>query len=160
MSGIVLQRAGGLSAVKQDNDRAPAKKGLWAFIWPFYELFLLGSTGPEGKTYGKDSRYHQLQREGWRKWEYEGKIWTRYEVPGCPIIRNGWYLTTGRDLQKDLGKYISECKAAVRREQKENYESFTGEELPAHKLSPEGGNPFSGAYCCDSFEVFVEDTPN
>lgn len=159
MSGIILQRAGGLSSVKQANDRAPEKKGVWAFIWPFYELFLLGSTGPEGKTSGEDSRFCQLQREGWRKWEHEGKIWTRIEVPGSPIYKNGWFLTTGYELDKHMSKYFSQVLRDYRRYSKKTKEKFDEEFDPAD-MFPAGANPYGTVYSCDEFEVFVSETPN
>jgi hypothetical protein len=47
---ITLARVGGLSAKHHRHPRAPERHGIFAFIWPHIELFLLGSTDARGIT--------------------------------------------------------------------------------------------------------------
>jgi hypothetical protein len=63
--GIALQRLGGLSPVNQND--APEKKGIWAFVFPFYSPFLTSSTDEIGvignENYGKRlSRHAKLKK--------------------------------------------------------------------------------------------------
>ena len=39
--GVTLIRAGGLSPVKQAKGATPERHGVWAFIWPYYDLWML-----------------------------------------------------------------------------------------------------------------------
>lgn len=58
---ITLARVGGLSPNKHKNDRAPESRGIYAFIWPQIELFLLGSTDSEGVILPKNVA-HQIPK--------------------------------------------------------------------------------------------------
>jgi hypothetical protein len=97
---LILSRVGGLSPVKQKNTSAPAKKGLWAFMWPWIDTFLLGSTNDRGIS-KEDSitRGQQLKTEGLRKFKYCGYLWTHFDVPGKMVARKGmWNLVHSGDL--------------------------------------------------------------
>ncbi len=72
--GIVLHRVGGLSAVRQRNDRAPARRGVWAFIWPYFDRSYLYIAGR--------SRVPEMKRDGKRVFLHRGPLWTHLEVPG------------------------------------------------------------------------------
>jgi hypothetical protein len=126
--GVKLVRVGGMTPVKQSKTsvRAPAKKGVWAFIWPYTEMFLLSATSPEGMNRNpkeqeddfwekmtdaeadayrekkqSKTRYGQLKREGWRYFVHEGPLYTRINVPGSVATEDGeWYLTDGVALNK------------------------------------------------------------
>ena len=144
-SGIRLIRAGGLSPVKQKNNpRAPEKWGVWAFIWPYSEMFLLGSTCPEGICSGEPkSRYHQLKREGWRKFIHHGDVYTHIPVPGAPIVGE-WYKTDGSTLDAYMTKHYANTMKLMR--QWERDFGYTGPVTDR--------NPWS-LFSKDEFEVFV-----
>jgi hypothetical protein len=40
---MLFNRVGGLDAKYQDNDRAPERRGVWAFPYPIFEWFFVGS---------------------------------------------------------------------------------------------------------------------
>jgi len=139
--GVKLVRVGGLSPVKQARGTAPERWGVWAFIWPYVEPFLLGSTGPEGAHPGEGkTRYQQMQREGFKRFVHRGRLYARLPVPGAPEV-NGWYLTDGVALASYLSKHFAITTRDMR---KDHY----------HGLSPQGMNPWS-LYSKDEFEVFV-----
>lgn len=105
--GMILSRLGGWSPTKQTSDMAPESKGTWAFIWPFFEPFLVSSTDSYGPTDDESSNRFSLMKENKRnnpslalkKIRYEGPIYTRLRVPGAKII-GAWALTNTRDLKK------------------------------------------------------------
>ena len=112
--GITLARVGGLSPVRQRrNPKAPEKRGIYAFIWPNIEPFLLGSTDPEGIVKGEDEKSQSIQKrpsrfdqfvegvEPLRKFRYEGLLWTRLN-PGAKALdkRKGWHLVDAGELSK------------------------------------------------------------
>lgn len=138
--GIKLIRVGGLSPVKQARGTVPERYGIWAFIWPYAEPFLLGSTGPEGITHDDDkSRWGQLQRDGWTKFVQSGPLYTRLDVPGSHEVK-GWYYTDGPTLDT----YMKKVFAQVHKHERQQGVS------PQQNLS----NPHRG-YSKDVFEVFV-----
>lgn len=138
--GIRLVRVGGLSPVKQTNDAAPEKKGVWAFIWTMHDVFFLGSTNPEGVS-SKSTRYDQLKREGWRKFIHSDELYTRIKVPGSEISSNGfWYKTNGIALAKYMPKHYANTLKSLRKESKDFRHS---------KMNP------WNYYSKDNFEVFV-----
>ena len=105
--GILLARVGGLSPGRQTHDAAPVRHGVWAFIWPHIDPFLLGSTGPEGlRRPGAERsvRMTQLKREGLRKFKHQGELWTLLPIP-TSVIRGRWRRTTGVQLAAYLRKY-------------------------------------------------------
>lgn len=142
--GIRLIRAGGLSPVKQTNKIAPERRGVWAFIWPYSEVFLLGSTGDEGIHPGEGkTRYDQLQREGWRRFIHRGVLYTHLPVPGAKEV-NGWYQTDGSTLAAYMSKHYAKSMKAMR--QFDRKHGYTG---PVQR-----SNPWK-LYSKDEFEVFV-----
>jgi len=140
--GIRLIRVGGLSPVKQTNSAAPERKGVWAFIWPYHDVFLLGSTGPEGVHPGEGkTRFDQLKREGWRRFVHRGIIYTRLPVPGAEVV-NGWHKTDGSALAAYMTKNFASMTKQIRQMQKQG------------KLHRNDVNPFK-VFSKDQFEVFV-----
>lgn len=144
-SGIKLIRVGGLSPVKQKPGTAPENRGVWAFIWPYAEPFLLGSTGPEGRAKPGKSRWDQLQREGWTRFVHSGRIYTHLPVTGAPLVKD-WYMTDGETLASYMTKNFAATVRAVRQDYRKN-----GWNIPAKPIL---ANPFRG-YSKDEFEVFV-----
>jgi hypothetical protein len=147
--GIILHRVGGLSPVKQDNNRAPEKRGLWAFVWPYVEPYLLGSTNDRGVATAderekENTRYGQMKREGLRKFVYRGPLYTRHMVPGSISTENGWTLVDADVYARWLSKYAAEVTAHQRgRNQDYRNTRFNV-----------GDNPFR-MYSKDEWEVFV-----
>lgn len=146
-SGIRLTRVGGLSPVKQvGNKRAPEKRGVWAFIWPYVEPYLLGSTNDNGIATEKDratgnTRYHQMKREGLRHFVHRGVLYTQLPVPGSTIV-NGWFKTTAGELNSYLSKYYSSSIKSMR----QTYKKYGSKKLAPRNLS---------VFSKDDFEVFV-----
>ncbi len=139
--GIKLVRVGGLSPIRQAKGTAPENKGVWAFIWPYVEPFLLGSTGPEGVHPGEGkTRYDQMKREGLRRFVHKGVLYTRINVPGSVEI-NGWFKTDSSTLEAFMKKHFANTTKAMR--QHHNVD-----------INLQGMNPWS-LYSKDEFEVFV-----
>lgn len=112
--GIILSRLGGFSAVKQTNDSAPERFGVWAFIAPYFEPFLVASTNAQGVVSqdidATPSRYRAMKMAKGkepslklRKSRYTGLLYTRIgDVPGAVEVDrgNGWYLVDADSLRK------------------------------------------------------------
>lgn len=156
MKGIKLIRVGGLSPVKQTNKSAPEKKGVWAFVWPYYDLFFLGSTSAEGVN-KKHSRYDQMKLEGWRRFIHKGKLYSRVNVPGS-IEVGDWYCTTGVEYNKYLSKLFSLYFKDMRQYSMNNVRQHFGNTKTKKQmndyLTPAGVNPWS-FFSKDDMEVFV-----
>ena len=144
--GIRLIRVGGLSPIWQKKGTAPENRGVWAFIWPYSEMFLLGSTGPEGAHPGEGkSRYDKLQREGWKRFVHTGTLYTRFQVPNSVNV-GGWYRTDGPTLAAYMTKHFANMTRDTWRSP--NSWGGKGSGLPFK------ANPWS-LYSKDEFEVFV-----
>lgn len=147
--GIILSRLGGFSAVKQTNDSAPERFGVWAFIAPYFEPFLVASTNDAGVVDPDGtSRYRAMKRAKGkepslklRKSRYVGLLYTRIsDVPGAMEVDrgNGWYLVDADSLRKYVfgrlrpdefdwqSKNIGNMKRpeAMARTSKDHYEVF------------------------------------
>jgi hypothetical protein len=142
--GIKLSRVGGLSPVKQkNNEDAPEKYGVYAFIWPYFDDFFLSSFDQEGEKPG--GRLKQLDKEGTRTWNHHGRIWTRIEIQGTEN-RNGWYLTDADTLSNIVKKEYAKDRAEIYRMHKND----KNKKFPAN-IKPYGHFRFG----VDKFEVFV-----
>lgn len=145
--GIKLIRVGGLSPVRQKSKEAPERYGVWAFIWPYSEPFLLGSTGPEGITHKPGhTRWDQLQREGWTRFVHNGPLYTILPIPGAKEV-DGWYLTDGSSLAAYMSKHYANTVKSMRKSWRE--QGVENTEVILKKR-----NPWS-LYSKDEFEVFV-----
>lgn len=100
---IALARYGGLNLVKQKNNygndtfhSAPERYGMYAFIFPFIELFLIGSTKTKEYNEGTYKKFHAV----------DGYIWTHLSHPNVPIFdkKNAWYKIQVQDLPKVVRK--------------------------------------------------------
>jgi len=92
MKRIELARYGGLSPVKQKHyttnydemtfHGAPEKYGMYAFLWPYIDWFLL--TGNTGKM-KDDSKEYKNKRESlncsYKRFSVDGEIWIHLDVP-------------------------------------------------------------------------------
>ena len=74
-----FSRVGGLSPVKYDRKshrgleyhRPPARKGIYTFIWPYFEPFLV---------YWSEHNRREIKRRGIRRFQFEGELFTHL---GC-----------------------------------------------------------------------------
>lgn len=170
--GIKLVRSGGLSPVRQTHKIAPERHGVWAFVWPYVEPFMLGSTTPRGIVKSKSdeeleamtdseredyytkqtstSRYGQLKREGWKYFVHEGPLYTRINVPGSTLVDDGWYLTTGAAFNSYLNSRlpIEQFKDSIASQR-----AF-GQKFDALSLAKIRSNP-TRTFSRDEFEVFI-----
>lgn len=150
--GIVLSRLGGLSSLRQDG--APARRGVWAFIWPYFEPFLVGSTDHRGIVGdGGKSRYELMKLNrgedpslSLRKSRYIGNLWTRLQVPQFEDKVEGWRLVGADSLREYVfGKLrADEFSAQMRREKSQgNFAKVPPRREDMPRMSK------------DAFEVFV-----
>lgn len=114
-AGILVSRLGGWSPVRQTNTSAPEKRGTWAFIWPYFEPFFVGSTdhrgptdrrGPTETEHARPSRMELMKGNkrkdpslALKRARYTGPIYTRMAVPGAELVGD-WYLTDDQALKK------------------------------------------------------------
>lgn len=148
--GIKLIRVGGLSHVRQDNGRAPrgCKKGLWAFIWPYFDWWFVS-----GEFSHHDGR--PKDKNQWRKHAFwhKGDIFTRIDLhavagPSYGTDWDGrWLLTDDRRLYDGMKKtYAADLKMIKKMDfgpVKVEEGTFTG-------------NPyFQSCVGTDHFEVFI-----
>lgn len=111
--GVKLMRVGGLSPVRQTNKDAPEKRGVWAFVWPYFDLYFLSATNDRGIAHqGSDgkmpvTRLDQFNREGFRTFFHSGVMYTRFKVPNSTETGD-WFKTTGVDLANYLSKHHSQ----------------------------------------------------
>lgn len=156
---VRFARWGGLSSVNQKGYNPsmptfhcpPCKRGIYAFLWPYIEIFLL--TG----GYDNLHKWHQNEdgdEEGLKSpriFNYEGDIWHHLGVHLHPTKilehKGGWYKTTFENYIKSVNKefhYINTIK-------------FNSYKLKNPLLSfiPKTNNPTIG-WDKDHFEVFIE----
>lgn len=160
--GIVVSRLGGWSPVAQTNERAPEERGVWAFIYPYFEPYFVASTDAEGVVYEEDesgvtvktrpSRYVQMKARtspsnNLKKARYEGMLYTRIRVPGGEV-RGGWCYVDADILRKYVfGKYHTELYTEFASQWRseygrgENFKPMTRTQMP--RVSADG------------FEVFI-----
>ena len=153
--GVTLMRVGGLSPVKQAKGTAPSNHGVWAFIEPYYDLWMLGSTNPEGAGTKGGTRIDQFKREGWRKFEHRGELYSRLPVEGSEYMDNGWYLTTGVELARFVPKHFAKLVKDIRSAERADVLKIKGN-VPTDwepKWSIDKDPTY--LYSQDEFEVFV-----
>jgi hypothetical protein len=124
--GIVVSRLGGWSHVPQEQGTAPTRSGLWAFIFPHFEPFLVGSTDHAGITSGtkRPSRYELMKSNkradpslALKHARYVGSLYTRLaRVPGAEEDPEnpGWALVDADSLRKYVnGRYANDLFASA-----------------------------------------------
>lgn len=154
-NGVALVRYGGLNLVKQKGNygnntyhSAPEKFGYYAFIFPYIELFLIGSTKLTEFKAGVRKEFHAV----------DGLIWTHFKPLNPKDIiaeHNDWYKVHVSFLNKLIRKNYAQDSAL--QETYFYYENFetrklwnpNQEEPKAHRI-----NPYSHS-STDHMEVFV-----
>lgn len=154
--GVSLTRWGGLNIVKQKgnfgNDTfhsAPERYGFYAFVFPYIDLFLIGSTKiKEFKEHTKKD-FHAV----------DGYIWTHLKprnVSDIVEVRNSWYKihvsTLNKVLQKAFADDCAHCQTSYFFEDNETRTPYKGREGIEPKVVRL--NPYS-IVSIDHLEVFV-----
>jgi hypothetical protein len=141
--GIACYRVGGLSPVKQTHENRPAKRGIWAFVYPYFDWWFLSGRFSLDKFPKKEVAKHLAPKP--RKFWAKGEIYTRLSVPGAELTSTGWYKTTCRELYAYLSKQFAKDLGYCRR-------IFGG-----GKKSGEIKHPYKGLGCIsvDAYEVFI-----
>jgi len=165
---ICFVRWGGLSLVKQKGYKPhlveapftdfgeylasphspPARRGIYAFIWPYIDIYLL--SGDTGNNHVVDKNEKLLHP---RKFNYYGPLWHHFgrQLKGGVIARRGWWVKTSfEDFVYAMKKEIHYLKKSYRKEinKKEGIIEFSG---PQHINSP------FRFYSKDMFEVFIDE---
>ena len=107
---IQFIRWGGLSSVRQEGYQAisesfhtpPARRGIYAFVWPYIEPFLLGGTKmiPQYKQDEIDNiwtnKCFSAKAIKPKKFSYSGDIWCHLNIPGNKVLqhKNSWIKVT------------------------------------------------------------------
>lgn len=153
---VSLIRYGGLNIVKQKGNygnktyhSAPEKFGYYAFIFPYIELFLIGSTKVNEFNAGMRKEFHAV----------DGFIWTHFKPDNQKdilAVSNDWYKVPVSVMNKIIRKVYAEESAI--NDTYYHYEDFFGERklINPSKPAPKAhrNNPYS--YCStDHMEVFV-----
>jgi len=110
--GVWLARVGGLSPVIQTTKSVvPEPRGIWCFVWPYIEPFLIGSTNDHGivdPTKGQKSRYELMKehKTHLRKFCYVGDLWTPWPNAGrfAKDIKGDWFLIDTWDFGNLVSK--------------------------------------------------------
>ena len=151
MNKLTLARYGGLSPVKQKhyqkNEKdmnyhtAPEKYGIYAFLWPYIDWFLLsGDTGKMRNIENPKNKFDLLTVK-YRKFKVKGPIWTHMDIStryqAFIIEEKGSWVKIQSDLIYDiLSKDIVQKK----------------KELKSNNISIK--NPYS-FFSTDHLEIFV-----
>lgn len=143
--GLAFFRLGGLSPVFQDNLKAPANKGLWAFIFPYFDYWFLSGHFSQNKFPKKEVKKHLQPKP--RKFYAKGEIFTLINVPGSEKY-NQWNLTTDKDLYNYLPKLFAKDIKYMQNLNRNNYNNYKFEIIR---------NPYCGKgfISTDHMEVFI-----
>lgn len=111
--GVSLIRYGGLNIVKQKGNygrdtyhSAPERNGYYAFLFPFIELFLIGSTKTVEFKAGIRKKFHAV----------DGHIWTHFKpdnVSDIIAVHNDWYKVHVSVLNKLIQKKFAFDSACI-----------------------------------------------
>ena len=114
---LTFVRYGGLSPVKQKKERGepenyhypPANRGIYAFVWPYIELFLVGTGGKfdqRRQTWLRDKQGNRIENpQDWT--EETEKIWDKYEKYSTAKTNDGKYYYI-EDKKRKKFKYNGE----------------------------------------------------
>lgn len=154
MKNLKLARYGGLSPVKQKhyqkNEKdmeyhtAPEKYGIYAFLWPYIDWFLLsGDTGKMRNIENPKNKFDSLTVK-YRKFKVSGPVWTHMDIPPKyqPFIieeKGSWVKINSDLIYKILSKDIVARKKELRSDKLFNISS---------------NNPYS-FFSTDHLEIFV-----
>lgn len=136
-------RYGGLSRKHQKGygsltfHAPPARRGYYAFVWPYIEFFLLtGYTQNQEKVQKGDFKPKRQ-----RVFEYYGDIWHHLGGKGVTATYNSWYKSSYEDYCESLRQELHSLKNATIKDGK--------------GIMWRSGNV--GWYSKDHLEVFIED---
>tara|TARA_Y100001960_G_scaffold331745_1_gene429766 strand:+ start:1342 stop:1857 length:516 start_codon:yes stop_codon:yes gene_type:complete len=121
--GKVVKQKGNYSSNEDDMTfhQAPERYGYYAFIFPYIELFLLGSpvnkAGKEDEQPGRSrGRFVEKKAKIYKKFfATDGTLWTHMEPKKRHMViaeRGGWYKVNVSDLHRILENHISESQKA------------------------------------------------
>lgn len=122
---VTFARYGGLSSVKQNgyNPRMetfhspPTRKGFYAYVFPYIELFLLsGFTENQNKVKENNEGNWKLHRP--RKFEYHGNLWHHLSTIKAIKRKGSWVLTTYEDYCEALDNELHNLMKATNAESK------------------------------------------
>jgi hypothetical protein len=138
-----FMRVGGLSSIRQKGNygrdtfhSAPARKGIYAFIWPYYEPFL---------ALWSDRNVAEYKNNGIRTFEYTGMVWTHYiDLAKSSNIVGSW-----------VKVHTSELETIVRKQKALLNGELLGDVFDCFRGYPPRCNPHV-AFSKDLMEVFIE----
>lgn len=111
--GMKFTRYGGLTPRKQKNKKAPTRKGLWAFIFPYFDWWFL--SGNFSDIEGRFKKSGKINRNLLKHFYYNGPIFTAINVPGS-LPYNDWFLTDTENLFSYLPKQYAQDLKISRKE--------------------------------------------
>lgn len=143
--GLACLRLGGLSYVWQTHDSKPANKGLFAFVYPYFDYWFVSGKMSQDKFPKKELPKHLQPKP--RKFYVDGEILTKLEVPNAEDMLNGWLKTSAKELFAYLPRQFAKDIAFSRQIARE------------HKIKITFANPYSGSafprVSVDHYEVFI-----
>jgi hypothetical protein len=155
--GVSLVRYGGLNIVKQKGNygnqtyhSAPERHGYYAFLFPFIELFLIGSTKQDEFKAGVRKKFHAI----------DGYIWTHFKPRQRKDIvaeSNGWYKVHVSVLNKIIQQRFALDSTCIQTNY--TYERYLTDNQPEKgkrndAVKVKRINPYV-YYSTDHMEVFV-----
>lgn len=152
---VALVRYGGLNMVKQKGNygnktyhSAPERFGFYAFIFPYIELFLIGSTKQNEFKAGVRKEFHAI----------DGEIWTHLKPSNRKDIiaeHNSWYKVHVSVLNKTIRQVYANDSTNI---QTRYYFMDEEKRIPFNSETPfpkiKRINPYSNS-STDHMEVFV-----
>lgn len=177
---LKLQRQGPLTLAKQDNERAPERHGIWAFPWPYFDVFfthhryrellprrLRGELPSEARYYRLDDGSPIDSLEGYELNEY-GYYDELTPTDEWFREREEWIATHGKAIDRrrvfwyrgPIYTHIAADKEVLwGGDERGEWELTTTDELYRRILRGGGRVGRAGAarwnYSCDHLEVFI-----
>lgn len=160
--GLKFTRYGGLTPRKQKNKSAPTKRGLWAFVYPYFDWWFLSGkfshiegrfkkNYPEQSSKVKDVINNNLLKHFF----YDGPIYTKINVPGS-VEQDNWYLTTTKELSDYLPKVFSQDTALSREIFTKDLNDKKVSDIDHEKDAAVKRSPYKyGHISTDHYEVFI-----
>lgn len=154
------KKAPGTFAFSGDFHKPPARKGIFAFIYPYSDSFLWAWKFKtiEGETEEEhQKRWNKFYREQKHIFEYDGPIWTHLKSPAA-ITNGSWYLIDTDMLDAALKKNKHETIGWLISSEEEYISSENRDEWLSKMLTIK--DPYrrglGGCVAVDSLEVFIE----
>jgi hypothetical protein len=168
MQKMTFARVGGLSSVNYKPSREkgsryhcpPARKGIYAFIWPYIDPFLYawkiskiiekrGDKPLPEKEY--EAEYDRLYRAiGYRKFSYAGPLWTHIG----PVTTGSWYHTDTDELPELIRKDHHRLIRSLTEDAHRNKWNWHINKVTTDPLK--SGRGLGITFTRDHMEVFIE----